>query len=79
MGASNYTGNLRTNNAQYQGHLPDVKLSAGSLAGKVEVVIDSRTRIYVRPGRDTEEVRQKYLDHMNRYHYLDGSANTVTL
>jgi len=50
-----------------QVRIPESKLKRGSLRGKIEVVLDERTTIYVKPGKDIESIKEKYLKHMRKY------------
>lgn len=43
-----------------QVRIPAAKRHAGSIKGKIEVIINERTRIYVKPGTDIDFIRHKY-------------------
>jgi hypothetical protein len=82
MGAGNYTGNLKANNHCYQGHLPKDKLRAGSTEGKIEIRINERTWVYVSKNKTKSQIREiyeRFIKHIESYHYLDNSGNTVTI
>jgi hypothetical protein len=53
-------------------------LKAGSIKGKIEVRIDDRTVIYVKPGKDIEAIKEKYQKATGIFHYLDQSGNVNT-
>lgn len=40
--------------------IPEGKLKAGSLEGRVPVIIDSKTIIFAKPDQDVNEVRARY-------------------
>lgn len=58
-----------------QGQINPKHLKAGSVKDKIEVQIDERTTIFVKPGTNIEAVRVKYLKHIYGFHWMDKSGN----
>lgn len=56
-------------------HFEKKLLRHGSVKGKIQKIIDSRTIIFVKKGHNVKEAVARYRDHMNGFHWIDHSGN----
>ena len=60
-----------------QTHISENKLRRGIITHKIPVIIDSRTTVYIAPGKDIDKVREKYKSHLSRLRWVDSSGNVI--